>query len=76
MAEKLKIERESVYRLERELWRVNSEKQAEWAHALGIEPEDLWKPPGTVSLDAIVRAAPDHVKAMAADIVRRLIEQK
>lgn len=74
MAERLGIERESVYRMERELWRVNSEKQAEYAHALGIEPEDLWRPPGNPSLDSLVKSAPDSVKAMAADIVKRLVE--
>ena len=76
MGERLGIERESVYRLEREPWRVNSEKQAEYAHALGLEPEDLWRAPGTPSLDAMVSSASDDVKAMAADIVRRLIGGK
>lgn len=76
MGEKLGIERESVYRLEREPWRVNSAKQAEWATALGIEPEDLWRPPGTPSLDGMIAQAPDDLKAMAADIVRRLMEGK
>lgn len=76
MGEKLGIERESVYRLEREPWRVNSEKQAEYAHALGLEPEDLWRAPGTPSLDAMVQSAPDDVRRMAADIVRRLMEGK
>lgn len=74
MAGRLGIERESVYRLEREPWRVNANKQAEWAHALGIEPEMLWRPPSEgPSLDAMVESAPDEVKAMAADIVRRLV---
>lgn len=76
MGEKLGIERESVYRLEREPWRVNSDKQAEWAHALDLEPEDLWRPPGTPSLDSLVKSAPDELRAMAADIVRRLVERK
>jgi transcriptional regulator with XRE-family HTH domain len=75
MAAKLGIERESVYRLERELWRVNSDKQADWAHALGIEPEALWRPPGAISLDAMVAAAPDELREMAADIVRRLVSK-
>jgi transcriptional regulator with XRE-family HTH domain len=74
MAEMLGIERESVYRLERQPWRVNSAKQADWAQALGIEPEELWRPPGAVSLDALVRTAPDDVKAMAADIVQRIVK--
>lgn len=76
MADKLGIERESVYRLEREPWRVNSEKQAQFADALGLEPEELWRPPGTTSLDAIIKSAPADVRAMAADIVRRLVEGK
>ena len=76
MAEKLGIERESVYRLEREPWRVNSEKQADFAAALGIEPEELWRPPGVTSLDAIVKLASPEIRAMAADIVRRLVEGK
>jgi len=76
MAGRLDIERESVYRLEREPWRVNSEKQAAYAAALDIEPEDLWRPPGTPSLDALISSAPDDLKAMAADIVRRLVARK
>lgn len=74
MAGRLGIERESVYRLEREAQtRMNPEKQAEYAHALGIEPEELWSLPGAPSVDALIRAESDELKAMAADIVRRLV---
>lgn len=73
MAGRLGIERESVYRLEREPRRVNSEKQAEYADALGIEPEALWRLPGATSLDALVSEAPEDVKSMAVDIVARLV---
>lgn len=76
MGKKLGIERESVYRLEREQWRVNTDKQAEMATALGLEPEDLWKPPGTISLDAIVKSKPDDFKEMAADVLRRMVKEK
>jgi len=76
MGEKLGIERESVYRLEREPWRVNSDKQAEYANALGLEPEDLWRAPGAISLDAIVKSKPDDFKAMAADILRRMVKEQ
>lgn len=76
MAERLGIERESVYRIERKPWGVNSRKQAEYAHALGLEPEELWRLPGTPSLDAMVSQAPAELRAMAADIVRRLVEGK
>lgn len=76
MAGRLGIERESVYRLEREHWRMNPEKQIGYADALGIEPEDLWRPPGTPSLDALVSNAPEELKIMAADIVRRLVNRQ
>lgn len=67
------MERESLLRLERELHRVNPDKQASYAHALGMQPEDLWRPPGTPSLDAMVHDAPADVQAMVADIVRRMV---
>jgi transcriptional regulator with XRE-family HTH domain len=73
MAGRLGIGRESVYRVERELWRVNSAKQAQWAEALGLEPEELWRPPGRPSLDAMIQSAPDDVQRLAIDIVRRLM---
>jgi DNA-binding XRE family transcriptional regulator len=76
MGKRLGIERESVYRQERNPKGVNSEKQAQWATALGIEPEDLWRPPGRPSLDAMTRNSPEAVQDMAADIVRRLVSNQ
>lgn len=73
MAGRLGIERESVYRIEREQWRVKSEMQLAYADALGIEPEQLWRLPGRPSVDAILQAAPADVQEMAADIIRRLV---
>jgi transcriptional regulator with XRE-family HTH domain len=73
MAGRLGIERESLLRLERELHRVNSEKQAAYAHALDMEPEDLWRPPGNPSIDAMVHDAPENVRSMVVDIVRRMV---
>lgn len=75
MAGRLGIERESLYRLEREPRRVNSEKQAAYAAALQIEPEALWRPPGTHSLDGMVADAPKEVQEMAIDIVSRLVKR-
>src|SRR5262245_1209073 len=66
MSGRLGITRESLYRQEREPWRVNSEKQAQWADALQIEPEALWRPPGAISLDELVRNQPAEVRDMAA----------
>jgi DNA-binding XRE family transcriptional regulator len=73
MAGRLGIERESVYRLERELGRLDPEKLAQYAHALQIEPTALYSPPGAISLDALVADADEETRTMAADIVRRLV---
>lgn len=75
MGGRLGIERESVLRLEREPWRVNSEKQAAYAAALELAPEDLWRPPGRPSLDAMVETAPQDIQEMATDLVRRLVSR-
>jgi transcriptional regulator with XRE-family HTH domain len=57
-----------------EWWRVDPGKQLEWAAALGLDdPGALWRPPTAVSLDEMVRPAPDDVQKMAVDIVRRLV---
>lgn len=74
MADHLGIERESVYRLERHAEKLKVETQISYAARLGIEPEALWRPPGAPSsLDAIVKTAPESVRIMAVDIVRRLV---
>jgi DNA-binding XRE family transcriptional regulator len=76
MGGRLGLERESVHRLERYPERVTWEKQCAYAEALDIEPEELWQRPGTPSLDALARAAPEETRAMAvemaADILRRM----
>jgi transcriptional regulator with XRE-family HTH domain len=78
MAGRLGIERESVYRLERE-WptRMTPEKQAQWADALGINPDELFHLPGATSLDALAAAVPDDLKGLAtevaADALRRFV---
>jgi DNA-binding XRE family transcriptional regulator len=76
MAGRLNIERESVYRIERANERAKAKWQAAYAVALQIEPEELWRLPGTVSLDALVADAPEETRALAIDIVRRLVAEK
>lgn len=73
MAGRVGIERESVYRLEREPWRCKPDMQAAWAHALGIEPGALWRLPTATSLDDMVSKAPADVQAMVVDIVKRMV---
>lgn len=75
MAGRMEMTRESIYRCEREPRRLNSEDLANWAYACGVEPEELWRPPGYPSLDRLVDNASDEVKEMAADIVRRLVNR-
>jgi hypothetical protein len=56
--------------------RLNPEKIARLASALDCEPADLWRSPvGPPSIDAMMREAPDDVRGMAIDIVRRLINR-
>lgn len=81
MAKHLGIERESVYRQEREQWRLDVFKIIEIAEILGVEPSQLFRKPAPNledepdSLDAIVGDAGPELKAMAADIVRRLVNR-
>lgn len=75
MAGRLGIERESVYRVERGPLRLRAKWQGEYAHALDIDPRELWNPPGVRSLDAMIEKAPDEVRAMAVDIVMRLVQR-
>ncbi len=76
MAAKLGIERESVLRLERELWRVNSEKQAEYAAVLGISPQALWRPPGVVSIDDMLEDEDADMRSTAVGMIELLKKQR
>lgn len=76
VAGRMGMERESLLRLEREsATRMNPEKQHQYADAIGLtDPAQLWRPPSEApSLDAMVAGAPDDVREMASDIVRRLV---
>lgn len=74
MASRMGMERESLLRLEREAQtRCTPQKQAQYADALGTAPTALWQPPGAPSLDSLVEGQPAEVRAMAADIVGRLV---
>lgn len=66
------MERESLLRLEREPRRVNSEKQAAYAEALGIEPEELWRPPDDPPLERIVAEAPREDQELLNSVLKRL----
>lgn len=80
MGGRLGVERESVYRVEREaMKRAIPEYQAAYAEALGIEPGRLWHPPPPKgeplppSLDEMAQKAPEAVRGMVFDVVRRMV---
>lgn len=73
LAGRLGVARETVTRYRGQPHRLNTEKLAQVAFALDLEPEDLWRHPDRPSLDAMVKNAPDDLRATAADIVRRLV---
>jgi DNA-binding XRE family transcriptional regulator len=80
MGGRLGVERESIYRIEREaMKRAIPEYQAAYAEALGIEPGRLWQPPPAKgqpippSLDEMAQTAPEAVRGMVFDVVRRMV---
>jgi len=76
MAERLEIERESYYRLEREPYKLSIGEVVELADALGIDPKQIFGPPEVPeSLDLLVQDASDAERATAVDIVKRLVNK-
>lgn len=77
MADRLGIERESYYRLERNPLTLSVAELLVLAEALGIPHQRLWEMPPApglkprVSLDAIVRDVPDTQVEGLADMLRR-----
>jgi transcriptional regulator with XRE-family HTH domain len=68
------VEKNTVWRWETDQKRLDPFKIAAIARALDLEPEDLWRPPPTRSIDGMIADQPDDVKATVADIVARLIK--
>lgn len=79
MADRLGIERESYYRLERDPSKLSVAEVMELADTLSIEPQKMWEPPPEPghrprpSLDAIVRDTPDAQVEGLADMLRRAV---
>lgn len=79
MAERLGIERESYYRLERQPYTLSVAELLELAEALGIDHQQFWRPPPAPgvaprpSLDAIVQETPDTQVEGLADMLRRAV---
>ncbi len=79
MAERLEIERESYYRLERNPKTLSVAEVVEIADHMGIDPQRLWEPPPErdapprISLDAIVKDAPEAQIEGLADMLRKVV---
>lgn len=73
MAGRLDVSRETVWKRYTDQRRLDPFKIQEFADALDMHPSELLFPPGTPSLDAIANGATPDQRAMAADIVRRMM---
>lgn len=75
LANRVGVAENTIWRWENEQHRLNPEKLAALAHALDIEPTQLWQRPGTEarpSIDRLLTDAPDDLVNTAHDIVSRL----
>lgn len=73
LGEKMSVPRQTVYRWRTQQHRLDPDKQARIADALDLEPEQLWRPPGRRSVDAILKGATEDQIADAVDFVERFV---
>jgi transcriptional regulator with XRE-family HTH domain len=74
LAGRLGVARETVTRWRNQQHRLNPEKIAAIADALGLEPEELWRPPARPSVDAALKGASDDMVQRAAEMVAILLK--
>jgi transcriptional regulator with XRE-family HTH domain len=74
VAGRLGVARETVWRWRTQQHRLNPEKIASLAAALDCEPEDLWRPPGQQSVDAMLKDAPEDLRRQAAELVAVILK--
>lgn len=72
VANRIGVARETIWRWRTEQHRLNPEKIAQLAAALDIEPEELYRPPSSPNLNAIVKDYPEDLQKKAAEMVRLL----
>ncbi len=75
MAGRLEVQRNTIWRWENEQKRLDPQKIANLAHALDLEPEELWRPPPGRSIDALLKDASEELRNTAIDIVTRLAKR-
>lgn len=73
LATRLNVERNTIWRWEKEQHRLNLEKMGDIAYALGFDHwTELARPPGDRSIDAMLAGQSDDTKDIVVDIVGRL----
>ncbi len=72
---RLDKDRATIHRWRKEQHRLNPAKIAALAHVLDLEPEELFRPPGRRSLDAIVKGSDSNTQDMIYDIVARMAKK-
>lgn len=72
VAGRVDVSRETVWRWETEQHRLNPEKIAALADALGCNPEDFWRLPARPSIDAVVKNVDQRTFDSVMDVARRL----
>lgn len=75
LAGRLDVARETVNRWRNHQKRLDPEKIAQIAHALDLEPAELYRPPSFQSLDRMVKNVPEAVRATAIDVIISLIKR-
>ena len=75
MAGRIGVARETVFRWRTEQKRLTPEKIAMLAEAMDLQPSALWSPPSSPSVDALLQGASADVRAMAYDVVQRMLKR-
>ena len=76
LANRLGRARETIFRWRKDQRKLTPEKQIELAMAIGIEPEDFWRPPGRPDLNALARDLDDDQHETVQFMMQRLARRK
>lgn len=75
VANRIDVSRETIWRWENQQHRLNPDKMHQYAVALDIEPEQLWRLPSRPSADAILKDASKEQLSTAIDVVKRILQK-
>lgn len=69
LGERLGVTRQTVWKWQREQWRLDPAKIAAIADALDVLPEQLWRRPAEKSLDKMIENEPPETKKKIEEMV-------